>query len=1078
MNYTIYRHSRGVALLAALFVLFVLSILGIGLLMNVDDEIKLSKSMENSERALKVAEAGIQVARATFFDPTVKQVLQTEEISSVDGFYRGGYFLAQLESGFRGEEKWTQWRYDNSVSAYNDVSEIVTPVFRVWATGNNGINGSWQYEYSTNQWMLFARNLFPVVARGTYFSIEQTSGDTLVRAHEEYTGKQVVKDEGETTTYWKDDKSVLGGYNPSTAETTTAVSATFMSAMASFSDYSSVPGATEPVLARQRLYFTYAGNDSENIDATESDITSTVRLLAANALNNNTADGDPLSRIWEFDTGLHGVGTAPAFFDPDPDTTGDEIIYFAVLSAGTGSGALDLNETSPNTDAFVNFPNNVTHDSQQIYIYAIVDQGSTYHEKWQTPYPDPDLANSTDYPVNHVTGTNGLDPPYVRVPADMEPFMPENDLLPDYRDSADLDGQQNLVRGNLGWNTPPPALSPPIISVLYTDKTTGNLTPDRANATAASQDDPRIDIYLTYAIWSRLSTLFASNDRGFWAMKLKWDGSTDGWGPAGLRKPNAIQTRLMSLRDRLVRNSTDDGWDLTDSASRFPVFKWTYRVPAYDPDSTDVRPWNGYGEYVWDTWFEQDIAPLIRLADSDQSSRSWSTISGAGTADAYPVIYVIYESTGFPCTGDDNNVETWTQGPTTAQGSPVDFSGQAWSDSRLMVMAIRDTWEDYMVGNQTNPYYTEMNTANPTYSNANSSNPVEPYWVHDHTLGLGVCDTSGCSDSTDCACAPLPTYYPAFPDRTTINYSTALSAPYAGNKSKLGFPRPYTWSESIWNAKVRDAAADDEWSMFQQGWAGAGFDSGNPHNSKNLDVRGDNSAMCSDCLEGDGLLVASFQHNLTQETSGTFKNIDDRIDLRLHGINATSGDHIWDFHAPSTLFGDYNNASPAIANDKVFFAYKQFGERTVILEAVSASDGQRKQEPLPLDEDADAVILSPAIANGAVYVGTYSFSGTVPDDSNAADTPSDYVGDDLIRLFAMSPVLRLVSTGIYPFEYANYTGNSFRNITMLDHDEIMIDSIGTYLDQIGKVPVSKRKLQVWITGGDSKWEEVRDILQK
>ena len=45
------RNSQGVALLAALFVLMVLSILGIGLLTNVDDELKMSKSVENSERA-------------------------------------------------------------------------------------------------------------------------------------------------------------------------------------------------------------------------------------------------------------------------------------------------------------------------------------------------------------------------------------------------------------------------------------------------------------------------------------------------------------------------------------------------------------------------------------------------------------------------------------------------------------------------------------------------------------------------------------------------------------------------------------------------------------------------------------------------------------------------------------------------------------------------------------------------------------------------------------------------------------------------------------------------------------------
>ena len=84
MKYTYIRNSQGVALLAALFVLMVLSILGIGLLTNVDDEIKMNKSAENSEMALKVAEAGIQVARSTFFDSTDKEITTTAELSSID----------------------------------------------------------------------------------------------------------------------------------------------------------------------------------------------------------------------------------------------------------------------------------------------------------------------------------------------------------------------------------------------------------------------------------------------------------------------------------------------------------------------------------------------------------------------------------------------------------------------------------------------------------------------------------------------------------------------------------------------------------------------------------------------------------------------------------------------------------------------------------------------------------------------------------------------------------------------------------------------------------------------------------
>jgi Tfp pilus assembly protein PilX len=49
--------SRGVALVAALFVLLIMSILAVGLLLNVEENLKITKNAENSEAALKVAEA-------------------------------------------------------------------------------------------------------------------------------------------------------------------------------------------------------------------------------------------------------------------------------------------------------------------------------------------------------------------------------------------------------------------------------------------------------------------------------------------------------------------------------------------------------------------------------------------------------------------------------------------------------------------------------------------------------------------------------------------------------------------------------------------------------------------------------------------------------------------------------------------------------------------------------------------------------------------------------------------------------------------------------------------------------------
>ena len=144
----------------------------------------------------------------------------------------------------------------------------------------------------------------------------------------------------------------------------------------------------------------------------------------------------------------------------------------------------------------------------------------------------------------------------------------------------------------------------------------------------------------------------------------------------------------------------------------------------------------------------------------------------------------------------------------------------------------------------------------------------------------------------------------------------------------------------------------------------------------------------------------------------------------------------------------------------------------MLLEALSARDGQRKQEPMAVDEDADAIILSPAIANGAVYIGIYDFEGSYSSD----------LSDDIIRIFSMSPVLRLVSTGVYPFDYLGakypfgykyYMGGSypFARITSLDHDTIFQNPSGEVHG------IWKRKLQVWVTGQNSKWEEVREVLE-
>jgi hypothetical protein len=152
----------------------------------------------------------------------------------------------------------------------------------------------------------------------------------------------------------------------------------------------------------------------------------------------------------------------------------------------------------------------------------------------------------------------------------------------------------------------------------------------------------------------------------------------------------------------------------------------------------------------------------------------------------------------------------------------------------------------------------------------------------------------------------------------------------------------------------------------------------------------------------------------------------------------------------------------------------QTDNRRALLEALDVETGERLQQTV-VDPDADAVILSPTIANGVVYVGTYDYAGQYGTEVNkncgAIGTADRWTctdtSDDYIRLFAMSPVLRLVSTGIYPMEYKDR--GSLTNYSTILKDEQADYEIG--------VKSSRRKLQVWISGGESKWEEVRDTIE-
>jgi hypothetical protein len=1073
-----HQSQQGVALIAALFILVILSIIVIAVLADVQGEIRMSGIARNSERALKLAETGVQVARAT-----IAQGAVSSAIASVDGFVDGGYFFTSLGSGMPGNEKWEQWHYDAGISGNNLMSEITTPLRPVWIKESPGRNG----KFDDGNFTL--TNIYPIIAGGAYFPIE-FSTDTELRAIDEYTGQEgvVFDPENASTFNWTGDSegdksnqeniNTNIGYNNSYA--------VLMSPMASYSNLSSIPGQDNPQITLQTIYFTYLGDVSGGSADTSSDTTSTVRLRAINSLCNNSSDTTKANILWEFDTQIHGIGTAPAFFDPSPKQPGDEIIYFAVIGLD-GTNLRDKNRIRRKPYRFDEKP-------EELYVFAVVDETSShpdnagldecnksgrYRLKWAHPFPDPDVAEWTDYPTEEATATNGMFPPYIRKPSDMTPFLPEDDLLFDYRDSFFSDGMQNQIRGNVYTGFfEPPAISPVVVNPLYEldgtnldgtkmittqrKDTIAGVLQDPSDSTSAAYGnpaDPLIELYLVYVALPHVK-----QDMQY-SMEYN-DTSTRNWGRNyELKKYSSVQTRVIALRDQLDGTCDSDGnpangydgkdcvWNWNSAKSRFPVFKWSYRVPARDPSRSDARPWNGYGEFVWDNWFDQQIAPMVGVVDKDQDGTEWGSITDyrGGKRNHYANVYVAYETLSYPDEGGDDT----TNGPTTANGAPLNFSGDRWDDNTYMMMALRDTWDDYMEGNQTNPMWDDMVTANNNFAVRVKSSPVEDYWTHKHNGGdadviagdkYKICEADG---------SMVASQYPPEETETVITYSATESTVWQNNTDKIGFARPYVWSEDLWDANVDGSLTR---GLTSHGWDGSGV--GTNVSSTDMDVEGETSAMCRECLDGDGLIVSVFNH----DCKGSSPTIED---LRVHGINATTGFHVWDYHMPATYLGDYFNATPAIANNQVFVAYvlrdPSASRRGAYLRVLDADTGIERDEVYfdydpssisPYDSGtagrADALLLPPTIANGAVYVGTYHFRG-----SNNQD-------NDSIRIYAFSPVLRLFSMGIYPMAYTN---------------ETTIPDLTAPMGEGYNMPRAERKLQVWITGSGSKWEEILETRE-
>ncbi|MEM7248745.1 MAG: hypothetical protein AAF533_25670 [Acidobacteriota bacterium] len=130
-------------------------------------------------------------------------------------------------------------------------------------------------------------------------------------------------------------------------------------------------------------------------------------------------------------------------------------------------------------------------------------------------------------------------------------------------------------------------------------------------------------------------------------------------------------------------------------AQRFPTFKWTANPPPWDDDDSDGVPADRYENQTWHTWFEQQIAVAGWRTDTEEDGSDLPDWDMDGAADERNVIYAPYESLSFPSFSGGNN--------------------ENLSQSRVMVSAYLDSWDDYNLGRATGL--------------DGESRPVEFYWM-------------------------------------------------------------------------------------------------------------------------------------------------------------------------------------------------------------------------------------------------------------------------------------------------------------------------------------------------------------
>jgi len=505
------KNERGSTLLGLIIVTALLSIAAAALMIDIASASRIAVRKRASLTAFQAAEAGLEAGRLAF-----ENTNDLFGIPRTTGTLPGATFDVRPGVGNFGTESWPQWGFDPRASRNNPTSTVGEVPRLGWRTAfSPAKNGDWAGGH------FYGNNLFAVVANQIAFlSYENPVDGTInIAAFSSLDGSVL----------WQTDTNSLLGDGLA------------LSAMATIEEAGI-------------LVFTYL---SENTAA------GTVRLMALD-VNDTT-----VAIRWTFDTGIHGLGSPPAIYNPDPTAGGEEIIYFTVAEAPDWQVSdVSAGRTYPE----------LGDRAEGVSVFAVRDGGpGNAIAKWAHPFPDPEVSRWTDYPTERWTVPAGS----IDRPARVYGRPPDEDLIVDYYNSNA--GMLTTVLGDLYMVFDPQSFSPPVLMVE-----------DMGTATTA---DDHIHIYVYYAVISDKDIAGGS-----------WYQNADTPPAAGNERIH-WQAEMVALRDT--------------PAARFPQFAFTYNPPAWDVNRADGIPWDGYLEENWETWFEQSSAPMITRQTQDPNGVVW-----------------------------------------------------------------------------------------------------------------------------------------------------------------------------------------------------------------------------------------------------------------------------------------------------------------------------------------------------------------------------------------------------------------------------------------------------------------------